>query len=139
MFERINRFHNPRERARPDSGQKNDHVKSAREKLPRKRQRFGVGFERNFAHRRRNSGLAAMVRNQLRHFRPAPAFERKHAQPSKVLLSTRVFHAHHHAASGGFAAITVGLLEHISKAVSVDGTMTSRETLSGSRCSLCKA
>ena len=45
--------------------------------------RFGIRFEGNFAHRRRDDRTAAVIFDELGHFRRAPAFQRQHAEPGQ--------------------------------------------------------
>jgi len=63
FFQGIDRFHHASQRASPDTGQENGHFKLACKKFPSERQRLGIRFERNLAHRRRDHRIAAMARN----------------------------------------------------------------------------
>lgn len=80
LLERVDGLDDARERPRADAGEKNRDVEATLGQRAREGDRFGIRFEGNFAHRRRDSALAAISGDQLGHFARAAAFESQDAQ-----------------------------------------------------------
>src|SRR5260370_29011599 len=72
-------FDNAKQGSRSNAGQEYDHVEFSGEESPSESQGLCVGFQANFAHRRRNNGLPAVGGNQFSEFLSAAAFQREYS------------------------------------------------------------
>ena len=87
----VGRFGNAQKRSRPDAGQEDDQVKFTCQKPCGEAKRFGVGFQRHFAHRGRDDGFASISGNQFGEFRGPTAFQREHSQSRKSAHDIELF------------------------------------------------